>query len=127
MLIHWSKITSRLLTYPLVPIEYATICNAGVFRELTQCDDAKYVIFILLSFGLRRFRVSQIIIIIIIIIIVVIAIVANVHLYSLTHTHTDTQSYTHTHSLTFLIRIVYVFDNFKYMFKAHLLHLNAYH
>ena len=34
-------------------IEDAPICNAGVFRDLTQCGDAKYIIFVLLSLVLE--------------------------------------------------------------------------
>jgi len=41
MLIPWPKITPRLFTDPLGVIEDAPICNAGVFRDLTQCGDAK--------------------------------------------------------------------------------------
>jgi len=56
MLIHWLKITPRFFTDPLGVIEDAPIYNAGVFRDLTQCgDDAKYKIFVLLSFSFRRF------------------------------------------------------------------------
>jgi len=32
-----------------------SIWNAGVFRDLTQCGDAKYIICVLFSFNLRRF------------------------------------------------------------------------
>ena len=39
MLIHWSKITPRFFTDPLWVIEDVPICNAGVFRDLTQCGD----------------------------------------------------------------------------------------
>ena len=46
MLIHWSKITPRFFTDPLGLIEDAPICNAGVFRDLTQCGDVKYKIFV---------------------------------------------------------------------------------
>ena len=46
MLIHWSKITPRFVTDPLGVIEDVPICNAGVFRDLTQCGDAKYKIFL---------------------------------------------------------------------------------
>ena len=55
MLIHWSEITLRFFTDPLGVIEDAPICNAGVFRDLTQCGDAKYKRFVLLSFSFRRF------------------------------------------------------------------------
>ena len=34
------KITPRFFTDPLNVIEDAPICNAGVFRDLTQCGDA---------------------------------------------------------------------------------------
>jgi len=55
MLIHWSKITPRFVTDPLGVIEDAPSYNTGVFRDLTQCGDAKYKIFVLLSFSFRRF------------------------------------------------------------------------
>ena len=53
MLIHWSKITPRFVTDPLGVIQKALIWNYGVFRDLTQCGDPKYIIFVLLSFSLR--------------------------------------------------------------------------
>ena len=55
MLIHWSEITPRFFTDPLGVIEDVPICNVGVFSDLTQCGDAKYIIFVLLSFSFRRF------------------------------------------------------------------------
>jgi len=55
MLIDLSKITPIFFTNPVGVIEDAPICNAGVFRDLTQCGDAKYIIFVLLSFSFRRF------------------------------------------------------------------------
>jgi len=53
MLILWSQITSRFFTDPLRIIEDVPICGAGVVRDLTRCDDAKYIIFVLLSFSFR--------------------------------------------------------------------------
>ena len=55
MLILWSKITPIFVTDPLGVIEDAPICNVGILRDLTQCGDAKYIIFVLLSFSFRRF------------------------------------------------------------------------
>ena len=55
MFIHWSKIIPRLFTDPLEVIEDALICSTGVFRDITQFGDAKYIIFGLLSFIFRRF------------------------------------------------------------------------
>jgi len=46
---------SSYLCDTLEVIEDAPICNAGVIRDLTQCGDAEYIIFVLLSFSLRRF------------------------------------------------------------------------
>ena len=46
ILIHRSKTTPRFVTDPFGIIEEASICNAGVFKDLTQCGDAKYIIFI---------------------------------------------------------------------------------
>jgi len=60
MLMHWSKITPRFVTDLLGVIEDGPICNAGVFRDLTQCGDAKYKIYVLLSFSFRRFWVIHI-------------------------------------------------------------------
>ena len=57
MLIHWSKIPPMFLTEPLEVIEDEPICNVGLFRDFTQCGDAKYIIFVLLSCSLRRFWV----------------------------------------------------------------------
>jgi hypothetical protein len=36
-------------------MEDEPICNADVFRDLTQCGDAKYKIFVVLSFSFRNF------------------------------------------------------------------------
>ena len=55
MLILRSKIPPRFFTDPLGIIEVAPICNAGVLRDLTQCGDAEYITFVLLSFSFRRF------------------------------------------------------------------------
>jgi len=55
LLIHLSKITPKIFTDPLRIIEDSPISNAGVIRDLTQCGEAKYIIFVLLSFNLRRF------------------------------------------------------------------------
>jgi len=49
------KITHRFFTDSLEQIEDAPICNVGVIRYLTQCGDAKYIIFLLLSFSFRGF------------------------------------------------------------------------
>jgi len=51
------KITLSLFTDPLGVIEDAPICNTGAIMDLKQCGDAKYIIFVLLSFSLRRFGV----------------------------------------------------------------------
>ena len=48
------KIIPTKATGPLAIIEDAPICNAGVFKDLTQCGDAKYIIFVLLSFSFRN-------------------------------------------------------------------------
>jgi len=40
------KITPRFVTGSLGVIEDAPIYNAGVFRDLTQCGDAKFIIFV---------------------------------------------------------------------------------
>ena len=55
MLIHLIKNNPYIFTDPLGVIEDTLICNAGVIRNLTQCGDARYIIFVLLSFSLRRF------------------------------------------------------------------------
>jgi len=55
MLIYLSKITPRLFTDPLGVIEDAPIFNSGVFMDLTQRGDPKYIIFVLLSFSHRIF------------------------------------------------------------------------
>jgi len=55
MLIHWLKLSLEFYTDPLGVIEDAPICNGGIFRDLTQCDVAKSIILIVLSFNLRRF------------------------------------------------------------------------
>ena len=44
-------------TDPLGVIKDAPICNAGSYSDLTQCGDAIYIWFVLLSFSLRRFWV----------------------------------------------------------------------
>jgi len=51
MLIYLPRIFNDLLELN----EDAHICNVGVFRDLALCDDAKYIIFIVLSFSVRRF------------------------------------------------------------------------
>jgi len=40
------KIIPRLFIEPLGVIEDAPICNAGVFKDLTQCGDATYKIYV---------------------------------------------------------------------------------
>ena len=40
-------------------IEDVLIYNDGVFRDLIQCGDAKYIMFVLLSFNLWRFWVTH--------------------------------------------------------------------
>jgi len=52
------KITPRFFTDPLGVIEDAPICNAGVFRDLTQCGDAKYIIFVYYHLILEYFQSS---------------------------------------------------------------------
>jgi len=47
------KIIRRFFTEPFWVIEDAPICNAIVFRDLKQSGHAKYIIFVLLSFGFR--------------------------------------------------------------------------
>jgi len=59
MLVLCSKITPRRFTYRLGVIGEVTICNAGVFGDLTQYGDAKYIIFVLLSFRIRNLWVIQ--------------------------------------------------------------------
>ena len=54
-IIQWLNITTRYFTDPLGVIEDVPICNVGVFRDLTQCGDTKYIIFILITFSFRRF------------------------------------------------------------------------
>ena len=54
MLMHWSKITPRFVTDLLGVIKDTHICKDGVFVDLTQYGDAKYI-FVLLSFSLRIF------------------------------------------------------------------------
>ena len=54
---HREKITPRYFIDPLGVIKDAPICNAGVFSDLTECSDAKYIIFVLSSFSFRRFWV----------------------------------------------------------------------
>jgi len=44
MLIHLSKITPRFCPVPVGVIEQSPICNAGVFGDLTQCGEARYII-----------------------------------------------------------------------------------
>jgi len=51
MLIYWSKLILIFFTDPLGLIKDAPISNCGVLRDLTECDDAKYVLFVLLSFS----------------------------------------------------------------------------
>ena len=50
------KITRRFFTDPLGVIEDASICNAGVLRDLTQCCDAKYKIFVYYHLVLEDFQ-----------------------------------------------------------------------
>jgi len=57
MLMDWSEITPTFFVDPIGVIEDAPISNAGIFRDLTLCGDAKYIIFVLLSFSFRRFWV----------------------------------------------------------------------
>jgi len=57
MLIHWSKITPRFCTDLLGVIEDAP-CNAGLFRDLTQSDDAKYILFLYYQLVLEYFESS---------------------------------------------------------------------
>jgi len=45
----------KFVTDPLGIIQKALLWNAGVFGDLTQCGGPKYIIFVLLSFSLRRF------------------------------------------------------------------------
>jgi len=54
---HWSKITPKCFTDPLGVTEDALILNAGIISDLTQCGDAKYIIFVLLLFSLRIFLI----------------------------------------------------------------------
>jgi len=42
------KITPRFFVDPLGVIEDVLICNADIFRDLTQCGDAKYIVFVLI-------------------------------------------------------------------------------
>jgi len=58
MLMQWSKLTPRFFTDPLGVIKDAPICNAGVFRDLTQCGDDKYIIFINYHLVLEDFESS---------------------------------------------------------------------
>jgi len=55
MLIHWLKITYGFFTDPLIVIKDEPISTAGIFRDLIQHGNAKYIIFVLLSFSFRRF------------------------------------------------------------------------
>ena len=55
ILIHLSKIPVIFYTDPLWVPEEAPIYNAEGFRDLTKSGEVKYIIFILLSFSLRRF------------------------------------------------------------------------
>ena len=48
LLIHWSNITPKLFNDPFGVIKDSPICNAGVFRDLTQRGDAKYICFIII-------------------------------------------------------------------------------
>ena len=48
ILIYLSKLSPRYVTNTFGVMEDAPICNAGVFRDLKQCGDVKYIIFVLL-------------------------------------------------------------------------------
>ena len=56
MFLRWQQaarhtdVTPRFFSDPLGVIEDAPICNAGIFRDLTQCGDAKYKIFVLFNY-----------------------------------------------------------------------------
>ena len=56
MLIHWYKITPRIFTDSFETIEDVPIGNAGVFRDLTQCIDIEYVIFVYYHLILEDFE-----------------------------------------------------------------------